>query len=57
VKQQRCESEQFIVINDNLKRFARDFFISNGKNGEESKTAERHRESVYKRQSVAGRGK
>jgi hypothetical protein len=24
---QRCESEQFIVINDNLKRLARDFNI------------------------------
>ncbi len=24
---QRCESGQFIVINDNLKRFARDVYI------------------------------
>jgi hypothetical protein len=27
VKQQQCESENFIVINDGLKRFARDFDI------------------------------
>jgi hypothetical protein len=24
---QRCESEQFIIINYNLKRFARDYYI------------------------------
>ncbi len=42
---QRCESEQFIVINDNLKRLA-DIFISNGKKGKESKTEERQRECV-----------
>ncbi len=27
MKQQRCESEQFIENNDNMKRFARDFYI------------------------------
>jgi hypothetical protein len=46
VKQQRCESEPLIVINDNLKRFARFFFISNGKKGKESKSVERQREHV-----------
>ncbi len=45
MKQQRCESEQFIEINDNLQRFSGDF-ISNGKNGKESETAERQRERV-----------
>jgi hypothetical protein len=49
VKQQRSELEQFILINDNAKRFARDF-ISNGKKGKESKTAERQRKSVCERQ-------
>ncbi len=55
---QRCESDQFIVINDDLKRLAMDF-ISNRKRGKERKTAERQREreSVCKRQSVAGRGR
>jgi hypothetical protein len=48
--------EQFIVINDNLKRLARDF-ISTGKREKESKTAERQRVSVCKRQSIAGRGR
>ncbi len=42
---QRCESDQFIVINDDLKRLATDF-LSNRKRGKERKTAERHRESV-----------
>jgi len=51
---QRCESNQFIAINDKLKMDAR-VFISNGRNGEESKTAERQRESVCERQSIAGR--
>jgi hypothetical protein len=37
---QWCESEQFIAINDNLEMLAKDF-ISNGRCGEESKTAER----------------
>ncbi len=37
---QRCVSEQFIAINDKLEKLARDY-ISNGRWGEESKTAER----------------
>jgi hypothetical protein len=45
----RCQLEQFIVINDNVKRFARDF-ISNGKKGKESKTAERQGECVRGRE-------
>jgi hypothetical protein len=52
VKQQ-CESEQFIVINDYMKRVAKDF-ISNGKRVKESK---RQRESECERQSIAGRGR
>jgi hypothetical protein len=32
-------------------------FISNGKKGKESKTAERPRESVCERQSIAERGR
>ncbi len=51
MKQQRCESEQFIVIIDDLKRFA-GIFISNGKNGKESKTAERQRERERERVCV-----
>jgi hypothetical protein len=42
VKQQ-CESKQFIVINDKAEIDAR-VFISNGRCGEESKTAERQKE-------------
>jgi hypothetical protein len=30
-------------------------FISNERNGEESQTAERQKESVWERQSIAGR--
>jgi hypothetical protein len=37
---QRCESNQLIVINDKRKMDAR-VFKANGRNGEESKTAER----------------
>jgi hypothetical protein len=32
-------------------------FLSNGKKGKESKRAERQRESVCERQSIAGRGR
>jgi hypothetical protein len=53
VKQQ-CESKQFIAINNKLKVDAR-VFISNGRNGEETKTAERQREGKCERQSIAGR--
>ncbi len=49
---QRCVFKQFIAINDNLEVDAR-VFISNNQNREESKTAERQRESVCKRQCVA----
>ncbi len=42
---QPCESEQFIVINDNMYMVARDF-ISNGRKGEESKTAQRQKDSM-----------
>jgi hypothetical protein len=48
VKQQ-CESKQSIAINDKLKMNVR-VCISNGRNGEESETAERQKE----RQSIAG---
>ena len=49
---QWCVFKQFIVINDNLEVDAR-VFISNNQNGEESKTSERQRVSVCKRQCVA----
>ncbi len=51
---QQCESEQFIVINDDLEMLER-VFISNRRKGEESKTAERLRERVCERQSIAER--
>jgi hypothetical protein len=40
---QWCESEQFIAINDKVEMNAR-VLISNGRRGEESKTAERQKE-------------
>ncbi len=42
---QRCESEQFVAINENMEMVAR-VFISNEKWGEESKTEERQKERV-----------
>ncbi len=44
--------KQFIAINDNLVVDAR-VFISNNQNGEESKTAERQRESECVRDSMS----
>ncbi len=49
---QWCVFKQFIAINDNQEVDTR-VFISNNQNGEDSKTAERQRESVCERQSVA----
>ncbi len=49
----RCESKQFIAINDKLKVDAR-VFISYNWSGGESKTAERQKERVCERQSIAG---
>jgi len=37
---QRCESEQFIVINYNLKRFARDYYIKRKKEEREQDSGE-----------------
>jgi hypothetical protein len=51
VKQQYV-FKQFIAINDNLVVDAR-VFISNNQNGEESKTAERQRESECVRDSMS----
>ncbi len=52
---QRCGSNQFIEINDNMEMHAR-VFISNNLCGEKSKTAERQKDRgrVCERQSVAG---
>ncbi len=50
---QRCESKQFIVINDKLKVYNR-VFISNNQSGGESKTAKRQKERECERQSIAG---
>jgi hypothetical protein len=47
--EQRCVFKQVIVINDDLEVDARGF-ISNNQNGEESKTAERHRERERERE-------
>jgi hypothetical protein len=46
--EQRCESKQFIAINDKLKVYAR-LFISNIRSREESKTAERQKERECER--------
>jgi hypothetical protein len=54
VKQQ-CILRQFIAINDDLKIII-GVFISNGEKGEESKIAERQRESVCERLTIAERG-
>ncbi len=51
---QQCEFNQFIAINDKLKMDAR-VFISNRRNGEECKTAERQKEKMCERKSIAGR--
>ncbi len=45
---QQCELNQFIAINDKLKMDAW-VFISNGRNGEESKTAERQKVRMRER--------
>jgi hypothetical protein len=46
VKQQQCESEQFIVINDKVKRFARDFYIKQKEGGREQDSGETERKCV-----------
>ena len=43
---QRCESEQFIVINYNLKRFARDYYIKRKKEEREQDSGETERVCV-----------
>ncbi len=48
---QRCVSNNFIANNDNLEVDAR--VLSEKQNGEESKIAERQRESVCERQCIA----
>ncbi len=52
---QRCESKQFIAINHKLKMNARGF-ISNGRNREESKTAEREKVCVRETEHSWKRG-
>jgi hypothetical protein len=54
VKQQQYESEQFIVIYDNLKRHARDYYIKQKEGEREQDSGVTQRESVCKRQSIAG---
>jgi hypothetical protein len=49
----RCESKQFIAINDELKVDA-GVFISNNRSGGESKTEERQKERECERQNIAG---
>jgi hypothetical protein len=49
VKQQRCgESEQFIVNNDNLKRFARLFYVKRKEGEREQDSRETERECARK---------
>ncbi len=43
---QRCESEQFIVTDDNLKRLALDFYIKRKEGEREQDIGETERESV-----------
>ncbi len=45
MKQQRCESEQFIENNDRVQRFARDFYIKckEGEREQDSRETERER--------------
>ncbi len=59
MKQQRCEPEQFIVIIDDVKRFAWDFYIKwkEGEREQDSGDTERERECVCERQSIVGRGR
>ncbi len=57
MKQQQCESEQLIVVNDNLKRFARFFLYQTERRGKRARQWETERERVCERQSIAGRGK
>ncbi len=52
---QQCESEQFIVIKDYMKRVARDF-MSNRKMGEREQDSG-ETERVSEKQSIAGRGR
>ncbi len=51
---QRCESKQFIAINDKVEMDARVFKLSGRCRGK-SKTAEKQKERECERQSVAGR--
>ncbi len=46
MKQQRCEPELFIVINDNLKRFAGDFYIKRKEGEREQDSGETEAECV-----------
>ncbi len=52
---QQCELEQFIIINDNLKRIAGDFYIKRKEGEREQDSGETERESMCERQSFAGR--
>ncbi len=54
MKHRQCDLESFIQNNDKVERFNR-VFISNGKKEKESWIAERQRERVRERQSVATR--
>ncbi len=46
MKQQRCESEEFIVINDRVKWFARDFYIKQKEGEREQDSGETERVCV-----------
>ncbi len=46
MKQQRCVSEQFIVINDDLNRLARDFYFKRKEGEREQYSRDRERVCV-----------
>jgi hypothetical protein len=52
VKQQQCESEQFIEISNDLKRFSRSFYIRWKEGEREQDSGETERESVFTRGRV-----
>ena len=49
---QRCLSEDFIAINDNMKRIARGLYAKRNGGERELASGETHRESVCESQSV-----
>ena len=55
MKQQWCESEQFIENNDNVKRFARGLYAKQNGGERELDSGETERESVWEKDSVGNK--